>query len=310
LGVVVGRNPKDSPHPAEYVLFLGCTVPVRAVNYELSARRVAERLGICLADIPEFSCCGYPTKSVNHYAYLLMAARNLALAEEKGLPICTLCSACCGALAEANHEIREDTNLRKRLNDDLSKLLGKRYDGDVHVTHFMRVLEREVGEKRIISEIRENLSGLHLAPHYGCHITKPTTIYGRVEDPENPRSLDRLIEMTGAHALSYENKLQCCGGGVLAMDEGVALSMAQSKLDHLRARQADAMVLACPFCNIMYESNQKKIEKVAQREYKLPVLFFPQLLGLALGIEPDDLGLKMNRIKTTELLKKINRRAD
>jgi heterodisulfide reductase subunit B len=309
LGVGVKKKPKDSPFTAEYVLFLGCTVPVRAVNYELSARKVAERLDIHLGDIPEFSCCGYPIKSVNHYAYLLMAARNLALAEEKGLPICTLCSACCGALAEANHEIQEDKNLRKRLNEDLSKVLGKQYEGETRVTHFMRVLEKDVGEKRIASEVQTDLSSLHLAPHYGCHITKPTTVYGRVEDPENPTSLDRLIQMTGAHTVSYENKLQCCGGGVLAIDEGVALSMAQSKLDHIQARQADAMVLACPFCNIMYESNQKKIEKVAQKEYKLPILYFPQLVGLALGIEPDDLGMKMNRIKTVELLKKINRRA-
>jgi heterodisulfide reductase subunit B len=96
---------------------------------------------------------------------------------------------------------------------------------------------------------------------------------------------------------------------VLAIDEGVSLAMAGSKLDHVRARQADAMVLLCPFCNIMYEANQKKIEKVQGKEYKLPVLFYPQLLGLAMGMEPDELGLKMNRVKATELLKKINRRA-
>ena len=309
MGVVVGRKLKDSPVPAEYVLFLGCTVPVRALNYELSARRVAERLGICLTDIPEFCCCGYPTKSVNHYAYLLMAARNLALAEEKGLPICTLCSACCGALAEANHELQEDKPLRERINKDLVKTLGRKYDGHVRVTHFIRVLQQEVGEEKIAAELQNDLSGLHLAPHYGCHITKPTTVYGRLEDPENPRSLDQLIEATGAHSISYENKLQCCGGAVLAFDEGVALSMARSKLDHVRSRQADAIVLACPFCNIMYEANQKKIEKVAQTEYKLPILFYPQVLGLAMGMEPEELGIKMNRIKATELLKKVTRRA-
>jgi heterodisulfide reductase subunit B len=96
----------------------------------------------------------------------------------------------------------------------------------------------------------------------------------------------------------------------LAIDEQVALAMAHKKLDHLRAQQADAMILICPFCNIMYEGNQRKIEKTFQTEYKLPVLYYPQLLGLALGLEPDVLGMKMNRIKTTELVKKINRRAD
>jgi heterodisulfide reductase subunit B len=302
----VKRKPKDNT--SEYVLFLGCTVPVRALNYEISARKVAGRLDVQLHDVPEFSCCGYPVKSLDHYAYLLMAARNLALAEERGLPLCTLCSACCGALAEANHELQEDETLRKRINEDLFKTLGRKYDGHVRVTHFIRVLQQDVGEKKIAAELQADLSGLHLAPHYGCHITKPTTVYGRLEDPENPRSLDQLIEATGAHSIAYENKLQCCGGAVLAFDEGVALSMARSKLDHVRSRQADAIVLACPFCNIMYEANQKKIEKVAQTEYKLPVLFYPQLLGLAMGMEPEELGIKMNRVRPTELLKKVSRR--
>jgi heterodisulfide reductase subunit B len=305
----VKKKPKDKPLDVQYTLFLGCTVPVRAANYELSARKVAERLDIHLADIPEFSCCGYPVKSVDHYAYLLMAARNLALAEEKGLPLCTLCSACCGSLTEANHQLREDAALRRRVNDDLSRWLGKKYEGGVRVTHFIRVLQEDVGEKRIAAEIQADLSSLHLAPHYGCHYTKPTAIYENAEDPENPTSLDKLIEVSGAKSVSYENKLQCCGGGVLAIDEGVSLAMAGSKLDHVRARQADAMVLLCPFCNIMYEANQKKIEKVQGKEYKLPVLFYPQLLGLAMGMEPDELGIKMNRVKPTELLKKINRRA-
>ena len=255
---------KDSPLDPQYTLFLGCTVPVRAVNYELSARKVAERLGIDLFDVPGFFCCGYPIKSVDHYAYLLMAARNLALAEEKGLPLCTLCSACCGALTEANHEIQEDRDLRKRINEDLFQWLGKRYEGEVRVTHFVRVLQKEIGKERISSEVTVDLSSLQLAPHYGCHYTKPTTLYGKLEDPENPKSLDELIEATGAKSISYENRLQCCGGGVLAIDEQVALAMAHSKLEHIRSRQADAMILLCPFCDIMYEANQMRSQEAVE----------------------------------------------
>jgi heterodisulfide reductase subunit B len=301
---------RSSPPISKYTLFLGCTVPVRAANYEISARKVAKRLGIDLFDIPDFSCCGYPIKSVNHYAYLLMAARNLALAEKKGLPLSTLCSACCGALAEANHELREDEALRNRINEDLFQLLGRRYEGTVEVKHFVRILQKEVGTKRIAEEVEVDLSSLRIAPHYGCHYTKPSAVYAKVEDPENPKSLDELIDASGAKSISYEDKLQCCGGGVLAMDEGVALSMAQRKLDHVQKSRADGLVLLCPFCDIMYESNQKKIEKVSGKQYKLPVLFYPQLLGLAMGMEPDELGMKMNRVRPTELLKKISRRQD
>ena len=302
------KRQKNSPLDIQYTLFLGCTVPVRAANYELSARKVAERLDVQLHDIPEFACCGYPIKSVDHYAYLLMAARNLALAEEKGYPLCTLCSACCGALSEANHEIQEDEKLRKKINQDLSRWIGKEYKGGIRVTHFIRVLKEEVGYKRIGEEIQIDLSSLHLAPHYGCHYTKPSTVYARIEDPENPRSLDELIEASGAKSVSYENKLSCCGGGVLAIDEQVALGMAKNKLDHILASKADGMILICPFCDIMYESNQKKIEKMAGKDYKMPVLFYPQLLGLAMGMEPDEVGIKMNRVRPTELMKKISRR--
>ncbi len=304
----MNKRRKNSASEAQYTLFLGCTVPVRAANYEVSARKVAERLGIELYDVPDFACCGYPIKSVNHYAYLLMAARNLALAEAKGHPLCTLCSACCGALAEANHELQEDEALRERINKDLSAWIGREYHGGVRVTHYVRVLKEEVGAEKIKKEIQVDLSSLRLAPHYGCHYTKPSTVYGRIEDPENPRSLDELIEASGAKSIFYENKLSCCGGGVLAIDEQVALGMAKNKLDRIQAGQADGMVLICPFCDIMYESNQKKIEKVAGKEYKLPVLFYPQLLGLAMGMEPDEVGMKMNRVRPTELLKKINRR--
>ena len=302
------KRQKNSPSEVHYTLFLGCTVPVRAANYELSARKVADRLDVQLHDIPEFACCGYPIKSVNHYAYLLMAARNLALAEEKGYPLCTLCSACCGALTEANHEIQEDEKLRNRINEDLSRSIGKEYKGSIRVTHYVRVLKEDVGYKKIAKEIQVDLSSLHLAPHYGCHYTKPSTVYARIEDPENPKSLDELIEVSGAKSISYENKLSCCGGGVLAIDEQVALGMAKNKLDRIRASQADGMILICPFCDIMYESNQKKIEKMAGKDYKLPILFYPQLLGLAMGMEPDELGMKMNRVKPNELLKKISRR--
>jgi len=305
---VVKNSPEDhSPH-SHYTLYLGCTVPVRALNYEISARKVAEKLGVQFSDNPDFSCCGYPIKSVNRYAYLLLAARNLALAEQKGLPLCTLCSACCGSLTEANHEIQKDEELRRRINDDLSECLGMRYEGGIRVTHFTRILQEEIRKKRVAEQIQADLSELRVAAHYGCHYIKPSTIYGKTENPEDPKSLDELIQATGAQSIYYEDKLQCCGGGVLAMDEQVALAMSQRKLEHIRAQQADAMVLICPFCSVMYEGNQRKIEKASQKEFKLPVLFYPQLLGLALGISPDELGLKMNRVRPTEMLKKIHQR--
>ncbi len=289
----------------KYALFLGCTIPVRSLNYELSARKVAEPLGIEFFDINDFECCGYPVKTLDQHTALLLAARNLCLAEERALNICTLCSACTGTLAEANRELRENPELRSRVNNDLNATLGKSYRGTVEVKHFARVLFEDVGLEKIREQVHTDLSSLQLAAHYGCHYLKPSHIYDHIEDPEHPHTLDDLIEVTGAKSLVFEGRNRCCGGGVLAVDEAVALAMSREKLDRVMTTQAEAIVLICPFCDIMYEYSQRKIEKTFNTRYGLPVLYLPQLLGLAMGISPDDLAFRLNRVKTKDLLDKV-----
>ena len=281
----------------EYALFLGCTVPVRALNYELSARRVAEELGIRLVDLDEFSCCGFTIKSINHKSALVMAARSLAIAEEKNLDICTLCSACTSFLTEVNKKLKKNKDLREEVNKDL-ELIGREFKGSIEVKHFARILYDD--KEGVKEKIVKPLDGLKIAAHYGCHYLKPSEIYD-FEDPEAPFTLDELIEVTGATSVDYLNKQLCCGGGILGIDEDTALEMSGVKLDHIKGN-ADAMVLICPFCDIMYDINQGRIEKKLGRDYKIPVLYYPQLLGLALGLNSKDLGFDMNRVRTNKLL--------
>ncbi len=287
----------------EYALFLGCTVPVRALNYELSARKVADALGIKLVDLDDFSCCGFTLKSINYWDAVTLAARSLAVAEENERDICTLCSACTSFLTEVNKEIKEDKRLREKINEDL-KSIGRAYNGSVEVKHFARVLYDEVGTDKIRSKIINPLKGLKIAAHYGCHYIKPSEIYN-FEDPEAPFSLDELIEATGASSVDYENKYLCCGGGILGISEDTALEMSAMKLECIKDN-ADAMVLLCPFCDIMYDINQRRIEMKLEKSYGVPVLYYPQLLGLALGFNARELGFEMNRVKTTKLLEKIS----
>jgi heterodisulfide reductase subunit B len=288
----------------KYALFLGCTVPVRALNYELSARKVADKLGIEFVDINDFSCCGFPVKSVDRDTFRLMAAKNLSLAEEKGLDICSLCSACTSVLTEANKELKEDESLRKKINNELS-VLGKKYEGKIKVKHFTRILYEDVGLDKIRENLKVDLSKFSFAPHYGCHYLKPSEIYESFDDIENPKTLDELIEVTGAKSVLYEDKKRCCGGGILGINEMTALKVAKDKLDYIKSAKADAICLICPFCSIMYEGSQKKIEKQFETEYNLPVLYYPQILGLALGISPEDLGFNINRIRPKEMLAKL-----
>ncbi len=285
-----------------YTLFLGCTCPARARNYEISARKVAEALGIEFADEPDFICCGFPVKSVHHESAMVMAAMNLALAERRGQDLCTLCSACTGALAEADHELKEDGDLRREVNRRLSEVDGSlRYEGTTEVKHLARVLREDVGVDKIREAVKRDISSLRLAAHYGCHLLKPSRIHN-LDDPEAPESLDELIEATGAQSIDYEDKKHCCGGSVLAVDQDVALSIGKVKLESAKKAGADALVVVCPFCSVMYDDNQRTIEKKFETTYGLPVLYYPQVLGLALGFGMKELGLNMNKVKTKELV--------
>jgi heterodisulfide reductase subunit B len=285
-----------------YALYLGCTAPVRSINYELAARNVARRLDIELVDINDFGCCGFPLKSVQRETALLLSARNLALAEEQGLDICALCNSCTGTLAEANRVLRQDAELRHRVNRELEASTGRRYNGTIRVRHFARVLYEEIGLDRIKELVTVDLSSLRLAAHYGCHYLKPTEAHEHFEDPENPRTLDRLIEALGVESIDYEGRDQCCGGGILGADESTALAMPRLKLERVIAAGADALVIICPFCDIMYELQQRRIEKMYETRYNLPVVFYPQLLGLAMGLSADEIGLRLNRVKSRKLM--------
>lgn len=284
--------------------FLGCTIPIRAQNFEMSTRKVAEAFGIELIDLPEAGCCGYPVRSVDQRQARCVAAAALADAEAVSTELITMCTACTGVLTETAHELAHDEALRAEVNVELKKI-GKVYNGTVRVRHFARVLLEEIGEAAIREKVTVDLSDLALAPHYGCHFLKPHEAYEEFDSVENPTSLDRLIELTGARSVRYRGKKDCCGGACLAVDEGLALSITKGKLDAIKAAKADGIVLICPFCSIMYDSSQKKIETERKVEYGLPVLYYPQLLGLALGMDPKVLGFQMNRVKAKDLLARV-----
>jgi len=288
----------------KYAFFLGCLAPAMVRQFELSARKVARRLEVELIDMEDFACCGFPIRSVNQETALLLAARNLSVAEGLGLDICTICTGCASALAEASKELMHNDGLREEVNEKLQKI-DRTYKGNVKVKHFVRVLYEDVGPEKIKSQVKKSLEGLKLASHYGCHYLKPSEVFDKFEDPEFPRTLDTLISVLGAEPVEYEDKTQCCGGVILDVDDNIALTMAKKKLDHIKSISADAMVLMCPLCGSMYDRNQRVIERRFNVAYSLPVLFYPQVLGLALGIEPQGLGLDMNRVKTSDLLSKL-----
>ncbi len=287
--------------PLRYALFLGCTIPARSRNYEMSTRKVAEKLSIELVDLDRFICCGFPIKNSNRETAVVLAAYNLALAQQEGLDLCALCSSCASSLTETAHYLAKDEEARQAVNKRLAKV-GVKFEGDVKVRHFARILYEEIGPENIKPLLTRKLEGLRIASHYGCHYLKPSEIYDHFDDVDNPQSLDTLVALTGAETLNYPGKNRCCGGPVLPVDEQTALSAAKEKLDDISLAGADAIGLVCPFCSVMFDSNQKSIQTAYNKDYNLPVLYLTQILGLAMGFDRKELGLNMNVVKTRDLL--------
>jgi len=284
-------------------LFVGCTVPVRGTNYEQSFREVAKRLQIDLTDLSGFSCCGFPTHSVHRITALALSARNLALSSQSSLlSMITLCNACTENMTHTNHVIQHDPDTRNEINRILSQI-HLSYQGEVKVKHAMRYLYEDIGITAIQASVKKPLSSLRIAAYPGCHYTKPSDLYDHFDSPENPHTLQDLVRATGASAIPYHSS--CCGGGTLGAKEDTALLMASQTLKSMKENGADAIVVICPFCDVMFEQNQKKIEKLTGEEYSLPILYYPQLLGLAMNIEREKLGLSINRIKLDKVLAKI-----
>lgn len=287
-----------------YALFLGCTIPARSRHYEMSALEVSKALGIELVYIEDFSCCGFPIKSYNGEIAGAVAARNLAIAEKQGLPILTLCSACNSMLNEERHKLLFDADYKKMINKRLEKVKAE-VAKPSEVIHFARLLAKEDHLRLLSKKVTSSLKDLPVAIHYGCHYLKPSQVFEDPEDPEEPTSLHNILKAIGARPISYKGEKDCCGGAVLAFNEDTAIGLAKTKLLNVKAAGAKAMVVVCPFCSVMYDDGQRSIEKKFEVELGIPVLFLPQLVGLALGLEPKALGLNLNTVKTKQLLEDL-----
>jgi heterodisulfide reductase subunit B len=288
----------------DYALFLGCTVPARSLGYDLSVRKVAQDLDINLVDVDGFSCCGFPTAFVHRETSFALAAINLCLAEEKGLNIITLCNSCTAYLTKVNMALKNDKEMFERINEIL-KSNDLEFKGKIDVKHISRMLYEDVGTVKIEKTVNRRLDDIKIAPIYGCHYLKPSSIYNKFDDPEMPISLDSLIEATGATALDFPEKILCCGGAILAIDENASMGMTHIVLDSVKSLEADAMATICPFCHLMYDEYQATIGNKYGKDYNIPSLFFTQLLGLAFGHKPKELGLKFNAVRTKGFVKKI-----
>ena len=288
---------------SKYLIFLGCAIPYRVSAFEISARKILHKLDVELVEMPEFNCCGLPLDPVSHEMMLILAARNLALAEQQGLNIITLCPGCAGTLKKVNKILKEDKTLREQINGHL-KESGLEFKGTVTAKHLMQVLIEDVGLEKVKSTVVKPLTMLKVAEHNGCHILRPKEYIG-FDDPEDPQTLKILIEATGATCLDYMDETECCGAPSVGVSDKIALQLARDKLNHVKIVDAEALITICPFCHIMYDTNELRIEKLFNEAYGIPILHYPQLLGLAMGLTPEELAFNELRVNASKLLRKV-----
>ena len=288
----------------KYLIFLGCAIPYRVSSYEISARKVLQELVVELVEMPEFNCCGLPLDPVSHETMLILAARNLALAEQEGLNIITLCPGCAGTLKKVNKILREDKASREEINSHL-KESGLQFNGTIVTKHILQVLMEDVGLEKIKNRVVKPLTMLKVAEHVGCHLLRPKEYIG-FDDPEDPQTLKELIEITGATCLDYTNKTECCGAPSVGVSDKVALQLARDKLNNVKIAEAQALITICPFCHIMFDTNELRIERMFNETYGIPILHYPQLLGLAMGLAQEELAFNELRVDPSKLLQVIN----
>ncbi|MFC1670424.1 CoB--CoM heterodisulfide reductase iron-sulfur subunit B family protein [Spirochaetota bacterium] len=276
-----------------YALFMGCTIPARLNQYELSARAVLSKLGVELVDIRDFNCCGYPMRNYDYNSFMFSSARNIALAQKKGLDIITLCKCCFGSLRKAKH-VLENSSENKEVHDFLKKEKLTLH-GKTEIKHFLSVLFNDMGLEKIRENITKPFNDLKIATHYGCHALRPKDIVD-FDDPDNPVIFDELVNVTGAQSVNWQSKLECCGAPLLGINDELSENITEKKLSHGIESGADFLCTACPYCQLQFDSVQNMMISEKKIKKSLSPILYTQLLGLSMGIDADTLQLSMNEL--------------
>jgi len=274
-----------------YLYFPGCKIHRFLPQYGRATRVVLAALGIELAQV-EMNCCGYPVRHENFLAAMTAAARNLALAAAREMPLLTPCKCCYGNLKQADHWLRQRTGLRQRVNGLLKKE-GLAWRPDISIRHLLTVLMEDVGLGELAGHVRRPLDGLKVAAHYGCHALRPAGIT-QFDNPLAPTIFERLVSATGAAAVEWPLRLECCGRPLWEKDTRFSLALLQNKLSDARQAGAQVMATACTYCQMQFDAVQQA--QASEDSVLLPAVLYPQLLGVAMGLPQSALGLCENRI--------------
>ncbi len=285
--------------------FWGCMIPLKYPQMESAVRYSMDKLNIELVDNPHLGCCPDPIyfKAGDKMKWLTLAARNISVAEEKGLDLITMCSGCTATLCEVNHHLKEDESLKKEVNKELKKI-GREYRGTIEVRHLVTVLRDDIGLKKINNSVKNPMEDIKVAIHYGCHLLKPSAIM-KVEDPLTPTILAELIKATGAIPVDHKEYLMCCGKACKDVD--LSLNMSNTVFESIEESDADCLGLICPTCFDSFDIGQIRISKHFNKNLQIPVIYYFQLLALAQGASIEQVGIPYHKIMPQWFVEKLQR---
>ncbi len=284
----------------KYAFFPGCSLESTARPFDLSTRAVCRALGIALEEIPGWVCCGStPAHASSDSLAVALPALNLQKAQAAGLPVMVACASCYARLRTANHRIGREPEDRRRAE----RITGRPYDGGVEVRHVLDVLVNRFGMDGVRAKVRRPLAGWRVACYYGCLLTRPPEVVA-FDDPEHPSCMDELMTAAGAETVDWPFKTECCGASLSMTHSGVVSRLAHKLLSMAQEAGADCLAVACPLCQVNLDLRQADAAKAHGLFRPMPVLYVTQLLGLALGLPPEALGIDALTVSPGTLLAK------
>ncbi len=276
----------------KYAFFQGCNIPIRIQQYATSTVAVFKKFDIELVVVPDFNCCGYPARNVDEKAYLLPSVRNMAIAEKMGLDILVICNCCFASLQKAKSVMAKDSQLKNELNGMLVKE-GLQYTGKVQIKHYLTALYEDVGTDKIKSQLVNRFQDLNISVIHGCHILRPREIT-TFDDSFVPKITEELLATTGVSSRDWRGRLECCGAALAGINDELSRKLLQEKITGAQSAGAEYIIPICSYCHLQFDTTQKNINGDNPSEKLLPVLLYPQLLGLCLGIDDGTLGIEEN----------------
>ncbi len=289
---------------SRFAFWAGCVSKGACRELSVSTKIVAERLGIELVELEANTCTGAGVIGERDpAAAYALNARNLAIAERTGLPMLTQCSTCQGVLSQVNLAFKKDPKLLERANDAI-RPEGYTYSGGQAVKHLLWVLAGDIGPAKLRKKVVRPLTGLRVAPFYGCYILRPSEALG-FDDANDPKSMETVIEALGATPVRYEGRTKCCGFPISMMNNDASLRMAGTHLLDAKQNGANVLCTPCPLCHLNLDSRQPDVERHMKKDIGLPVLHLSQLVALALGVDPKELKLPTHIVDTRPVIEAL-----